>query len=182
MYVGKQFKANPLWQWTKITKSLHCSNLEICWFWLKIHENCRDCQFSTFMGTLLLPLNSIYNNAPGPRPPKFFNKMHEIWRFILHLYLWNWYGLCEKIHFQKAPISAPCRFWGVPDPLNRNAPGPRPPKFFNKMHEISRFILHLYLWNWYGLCEKIHFQKAPISAPCRFWGVPDPLNRRSRNN
>ena len=123
MYVGKQFKANPLWQWTKITKSLHCSNLEICWFWLKIHENCRDCQFSTFMGTLLLPLNSIYNNAPGPRPPKFFNKMHEIWRFILHLYLWNWYGLCEKIHFQKAPISAPCRFWGVPDPLNRNAPG-----------------------------------------------------------
>ena len=48
MYVGKQFKANPLWQWTKITKSLHCSNLEICWFWLKIHENCRDCQFSTF--------------------------------------------------------------------------------------------------------------------------------------
>ena len=67
--------------------------------------------------------------------------------------------------FKKAPISAPCRFWGVPDPLNRNAPGPRPPKFFNKMHEISRFILHLYLWNWYGLCEKIHFQKSSNFSP-----------------
>ena len=174
MYVGKQFKANPLWQWTKITKSLHCSNLEICWFWLKIHENCRDCQFSTFMGTLLLPLNSIYNNAPGPRPPKFFNKMHEISRFILHLYLWNWYGLCEKIHFQKAPISAPCRFWGVPDPLNRTLQGLDPQNFSTKCMKFQGlFYIFIFETDMVYVKRSI-FKKLQFQPPADFEGYQTP--------
>ena len=35
------------------------------WFLLILTQNCRDCRKHTFTGTLILPFNSIYNNAPG---------------------------------------------------------------------------------------------------------------------
>ena len=37
---------------------------------LKIDLNCRDLHFQTFMETLMLPLNSIYYNAPEHPPPQ----------------------------------------------------------------------------------------------------------------
>ena len=39
----------------------------------KIRLNCRDVNFQHVMGTLMLPFNSIYNNAPEHRVPKCFS-------------------------------------------------------------------------------------------------------------
>ena len=56
------------------------------WFLLILTQNCRDCRKHTFTGTLILPFNSIYNNAPEHLLQNFRQQMHEIWRFTLHLY------------------------------------------------------------------------------------------------
>ena len=38
--------------------------------------------------------------------------------------------------FKKHPMTAPCGFWGVPNPLNRNAPGGLLQKILQQMHDI----------------------------------------------